>query len=270
MMFYRLIPGGIGLLCLAMAGSAQAVPTFDDNVTPDILFGDGNANGGFTVERTNEGLELGLRAKLRFDENNQPQNIFNSNGDGTYSFSAGTPPTGFSFAPNSPTTPVWSFEWSVNSDYDGNGDVLSTYFYELSIDFDPGPGTGTTQIISLLDSFFVTPDHAIGTNATPNGDGAVAGDSAEFETLIDNNNVMQNSWNMEFFNDFPPFDGFDPNLPGVYTFTLSAYDNQEFLVSSVSIDVLVTTAVPEPSTLALMLLGMLGVGGLAWRRSRAA
>ena len=85
---------------LLMAAIVIAVPAlgldFDQNVTPDVIFGSGNTNGSFTVDRQGS-IELGLRAKLRFDSNNQPQNVFNSNGDGSYSFVAGPAPSGFSW-----------------------------------------------------------------------------------------------------------------------------------------------------------------------------
>ena len=73
-----------GLMCaVLMCGSySQGALLYDQNVTPDVIFGDGNDNGAFTVgtgiadagasnERT---VEIGLRAKLRHDENGQPQN----------------------------------------------------------------------------------------------------------------------------------------------------------------------------------------------------
>ncbi|MFT5232028.1 MAG: hypothetical protein ACI9UQ_000046 [Candidatus Krumholzibacteriia bacterium] len=54
---------------------ACAVPsyalTFDQNITPDVVFGSGNDNGAFTVGLQN-GVELGLRGKLRFDPANMP------------------------------------------------------------------------------------------------------------------------------------------------------------------------------------------------------
>ena len=138
-----------GLMCaVLMCGSySQAALLYDQNVTPDVIFGAGNENGAFTVgagmadagtsnERT---VEIGLRGKLRFDENGQPQNTFNSNGDGTYTFQAGVAPG------QSSVTPVWNFEWSINTASDLQANVphsttLDGLTYELGIDYDPGAG----------------------------------------------------------------------------------------------------------------------------------
>lgn len=259
-MLYRVVSLSAGLLSLAISGAAQAAPLFDQNVTNAVIFGSGNANGGFTVIRE-QGVELGLRAKLRFDENDSPQNTFNSNGDGTYSFSAGTPTNGFSFAPAA-STPVWSFEWSVNSDYLGtSGNSLNDLAYTISIDFDPSAATNFFAFDPLDQPFA---DHSIGTNATGNGEGTEAGDAAEYQSLIANNNLAQNSWNLVFFDDVPQFSLFDPNVPGIYTIQLSARVNDQ-LLEAASIDVIVT-AVPEPATVGLMLVGLAGLSALAWRR----
>ena len=118
-MSQRSLAALLAILEIVAAGGAQAAVMYDQNVTGNVIFGSGNDNGAFTVDRSN-GIELGLRAKLRFNESNLPENTFNSNGNGTYSFSADTPPVGFGFAPNAPTTPVWSFEWSINSNFDGS------------------------------------------------------------------------------------------------------------------------------------------------------
>lgn len=263
-MFYRALPLSAGLLSLAVAGTAQAAPLFNQNVTNEVIFGSGNANGGFTVVRE-QGVELGLRAKLRFDESDLPQNTFNSNGDGTYSFSAGTPTNGFSFAPAA-STPLWSFEWSVNSDYLGtSGNSLNDLAYTISIDFDPSAATNFFAFDPINQP---VADHSIGTNATGNGDGTEAGDAAEYQALIANNNLAQNSWNLVFFDDIPLFSLFDPSVPGIYTIQLSAVANNE-LLEPISIDVIVT-AVPEPATVGLLLFGLAGLGAVAWRRKALA
>lgn len=230
--------------------------SFDQNVTPDVIFGDGNANGGFTVDTAN-GVEIGLRGKLRFDANDQPQNVFNSNGLGGYSFDAGNPPMGAGGA----ATPVWSFEWSINSNVDGSGGMLDQFTYLLELDGDPGAGTDFGSFDPINAPFF---DHAIGDNTTGNGDGVAATSIAEYSALIAANNVAQNSWRYDFFNTtMTQLSAFDPNESGVYTIRLSAFDGQTALASS-SIDIRVG-AVPLPATLPLLLAG---IGGLALLRRR--
>jgi len=187
---------------------------YDQDVTPDVIFGSGNANGGFTTSR-NAGVELGLRGKVRFPT---PMNVFNSNGDGTYTFEAGA------HTPSSPVTPLWAFEWSINTDDDGSsGDDLDDLTYELGLDFDPGPGVNYQTFDPISTAFVPFWDHAIGDNTTPNGGGTVAGDAPTYAGLVAANNVAQNSWRMDFFDD-PPFDVFDPTVPGRYEFYLSASD----------------------------------------------
>ena len=63
----------------SLAGAAFADIEFDQDVTPDVIFGTGNDNGAFTTDRRN-GVEIGLRGKLRFNGVGQPENTFNSNG----------------------------------------------------------------------------------------------------------------------------------------------------------------------------------------------
>ena len=126
------------------------------------------------------------------------------------------------------------------------------------------------QTFDPINDYPPVPDHAIGNNTTGNGGGVTAGgDQPVYAGLIAANNLAQNSWNMEFFNDFAPFDTFAPDVPGVYTIQLSAYSQNETLLSDVSIDVLVTE-VPEPATLGLMLFGLGGLGLIARRRLRKA
>ncbi len=209
--------------------------TFDDNVTPDIIFGSGNVNGGFTIDRDN-GVEIGLRGKLRFNASGAPENTFNSNGDGTYSFNAGVAPT------QSTPTPEWSFEWSVNSDYDGsNGRDLDELTYELGLDADPGLGTDFLVFDNITPSvaapFF---DHAIGDNTTANGGGTTAVDATTYSNLLANNNVAQNSWRYDFFLN-GPLASFDPTIDGRYTIYLAAMDGATELART-EIEILVGDA----------------------------
>jgi len=253
-----LIIGGL-MWAVLMGGSySQAALSYDQNVTPDVIFGDGNDNGAFTVgtgvadagtsnERT---VEIGLRAKLRFDENGQPQNTFNSNGDGTYTFQAGVAPGQTS------DTPVWSFEWSVNTASDltanvNNSTTLDGLTYEMGIDLDPGAGTQFVLFDPIIAEYA---DHAIGDNGTGNGAGVSAADAAEYAVLLGENNVAQNSWRVNWFG------AFDPTATGTYDIFLRAIDAGGEVTRS---DIQVIT-VPEPASIAM--IGLVSGGALFIRR----
>lgn len=196
---------------------------YDQDATNEIIFGAGNLNGEFTVDRAS-GVELALRGKLRFDASNLPANVFNSNGDGTYTFATGAPTGGAGWV--TANTPRWNFEWSVNTDFDGSsGTNLDGLTYALGVDIDPGAGTNYIAFDPIAPSSSPAGywDHAIGDNGTANGGGATAGDPSSYLGLLAANNLAQNSWNVEFFND-PPYDTFDPNAQGRYTVFLAAYN----------------------------------------------
>jgi len=230
--------------------------TFDANVTSDVIFGSGNVNGGFTVDQSN-GVEIGLRGKLRYDLAGNPQNIFNSNGDGTYTFDPAD-----SVAPA--TRSAFNFEWSINSDFDGtSGFALNDLTYLLSIDYDPTIAIGSTVDFDPINIPFA--DHAFGNNTTGNGAGTQAVSLAGYTALISGSNLVQNSWNLGFFEPA----GFDPQTEGFYTISLSAFDNGR-QVSGTSIGIQfgdVPSPVPLPASLPL-LLGAIGGFGLLRRRKK--
>ena len=246
----------VGSALVAGSSAQAATLTYDQNVTPDVIFGSGNANGSFTVQRES-GVELGLRGKLRHNALGAPENTFNSNSDGTYSFAAGVAPT-----QTSPTA-VWSFEWSINTDFaDSSGWDLNDLTYQLGIDSDPSQGTS----YSVFDPINVTfADHSIGDNSTGNGGGAEAADAAAYALLIANNNVAQNSWKAHWF-----LTSFDPTVDGTYSFYLKAYDGTT-LAASTEMTVIVGAggaAVPEAgSSIALLGLAVTGLGMFARRRN---
>jgi hypothetical protein len=245
-------------IALAFSAPAGAAVMFDQNVTNAVIYGTGNANGGWTVDRSG-GIELGLRAHVRYDgADDEPKNVFNSNGDGTYSHAAGAPGS-------NPTRARWNVDFSVNSNFDGTGTDLSNFRYVLQMDHNP-TAAKTFVEIDLFDGYYY--DHSFGTNATGEGAGAEAADLAGFGALRGSSNLAQNSWNLDFFDPLL-FTGFDPTLDGTYSFTLSAYRTDDLLAQT-SIDVIVGAGgatVPVPATLALLVPGFLALGWQARRRA---
>ena len=237
--------------CLAM-GSGPASAAL---VTPDVIFGSGNANGSFTVVQQ-DGIELGLRGKLRYNTSGLPENTFNYDGGNTYTFDPadGNPPAGRA---------MWNFDWSINSNFDGSsGRNLDDLLYLLTIDFDPGPGAVGFSFDPIN---LPLADHAIGTNATGNGGGTVAANGVQYASLIASNNVAQNSGNLGFFLAFAP-PGFDPQSEGIFTIGLRAFDSHGSIFLENSINVIVGTAsVPLPATL-LLFAAALGALAITSRR----
>lgn len=210
-------------------GMASATP---GHVTPDVIFGSGNANGGFTiVDNPGLGLELGLRAKLRYDLTGQPQNIFNWDGVNTYRFNPnqGNPPG---------NQAIWNYEWSINSNFNGEGGNLNNFSYNISI---TGPGISTGILVNPYNPFSAgilgvgARTSTVGTNDTVNGGGVnfTGGCTGSLLNLTcgappSNFNVAQNSYNIGFF----PSPADDPQAEGLYSVTLSALSGGNTVLSN--------------------------------------
>lgn len=245
MKYRRLFLSATGLF--GLSATLPAAVLFDQDITPDVIFGSGNVNGSYTVwtsTYSGDGIELGLRAKLRHDVNGNPQAIFNSNGSGTYTFEAGVAPTQLF------PTGVWSFDWSINSSSIAGTRPLDTFTYQMSLVDNLGASTGTVTF-DLVNEANPAND-ALGNNSTVNGGGTV--DSANYATNIGIFNVAQNSSKAHWV--MPTY---DPNDMGVYTISLAAFDGAT-QIAEVSIDVEV---IPEPSQ---ALVGLLCVAGVFLRR----
>ena len=241
------------LLVLAFTGSSvMAAMSYNQDLTSNVIMGSGVGNGAFTVDRSN-GIELGLRAKLRYNGNNTPQPIYNleSENSNVYCFNPRL------VLINGDERAEWNYEWSINTNYDGSTNYsVGDLKYSLSM-------TSTTgAYLEIRDIIALGGDHAFGDNLTPQSGGFDTGDFS-YTTLIDTYSVAQNSWQPKWESAV----GFDPEDEGFYYYTLSASDKTTGdLLASTSITVKVgNPTVPAPGAILLAGLGTACVGRIRRR-----
>ncbi len=213
------------LMGMIFAAQSQAVLEYDQNVTPDVIFGSGNANGFFTVERNAAaGIEVGLRAKIPFT------NTFNSQGDGTYAFTLAE-----TDHDNNPSTPNrFNIEFSVNTDYLGQtGNVIGSLSYEIGIDTDPSEAVSYAfgDPILVDGGGFLAPDHSFGDNSTVNGGGVVAVLYDTYINYLNTYNVVQNSNKYQDYAQAFSF-AYDPDIDATYDVYLAIKTGATILAKS--------------------------------------
>ena len=217
------------------AATASATPTFDTfGPLPQANFGGSGIPNDAVAQSTFEGTGiLALSATERFS--NPP---VGDDGAGTYfaepGFNDGTPgsTSGLLGA-------LWNFNIFISAP---TGQLLEDFVFTLRYDFDPS-----------LD----TPESELG----------------RIDIVFQPGTVLQGSQNNLF--DFlatpavgltpPTFGPFDPNVPGQYSYVLTASFLDGTELGRVAIDV--NVGLPEPGTLALFGLGLVGLA-VARRRHR--
>lgn len=220
------------------------------NVTSDVIFGSGNANGSFTGVRV-ETIELALRAKLRYDLSGQPQNTFNYDGKKTYTFNSA-----MSNAPANRS--IFNFEWAINVDRANHSNALSLLTYLIDVDLDPTVKIG--NVVSYDPLGLGGTGYYLGTSATPNG-GGIDAVTAYFQGInVGNRNVAQQSVNM----GFAPIS--TPVGSGQYTIGLTAfYEGRKYAATSINVIVDAPAPIPLPAGLSL-LAGAVGLLAFVKRR----
>ena len=242
-----------GALAIAMVFVTQGASA--DTITPDIIFGTDNTNRGFTVSQVGS-LELGLRAKLR---NPSPNDAIGTgivqDIDGNYLFDSNPAVEGLGQA-------VWSYDWSINSNFNGAGSGLDAFSYEILVDTDPTVNSDFTNI-SYDPLSALSTGYYLGTNTTGNGAASFI-PAGTGDGDFSSNNVAQNSVQPQWVAGALASTMIGS---GQFSVLLRAYDNL-VLVGEVGINAIVDAPAPIPLPAAAWLFLSALAGGAGFKKLR--
>ena len=221
----------VGTALAAFGSGAMADITYDASLATPPGWYNGtspNPNGGFTVDTESNGIEVGLRAKLR-----QNPNVINSSTN-VYQVPAGS-------EPGVPARAAWNYEFSINL---GKSGYTLAGIQDSTLTIQDITTNGTAQTVNLL------------TYWTDNT--GYNGSTTDAKALLTDIGA-QNSENPTF-GDFPLHGSYNEFAPDTYRFTLLVKDdnNGDAVLATDSIDV---TVAPLPSSLwaGIALMGGLGI-----------
>lgn len=254
-----------GLVVFTSAAIAAPVDFGVGDVTKNVIMGTGIGNGSFTGVRAGS-IEVGLRGKVRYDSGNigtdgfgKPSGTYNYDGVRTYTFNQSQ-----FIAPANRSG--WNYEWSINTNWDGNSiNGIDAFDYLLSIDVNPNPGTSFV----IFDPYNVSPvffDHSFGNNLTAQSAGIEASTLLDFNNYKETYNLSQQSWNLGFLSPVPATALLQS--AGIFTIKLDVFEKGTTdVLAGTSIDIIVS-AVPLPAALPLFGSGLAILGFMGVRRRR--
>lgn len=262
----------------APAFAGDVATSYFGDVHPGFFNGTGVSNGSFTVGTdVGHNVEVGLRAKVRWDSNNQPQNQFNYNSaTNTYTMQAGNPdPAGLPAWKQEMAR--WNFEFSINTDVQGStSKVLSDFTYQLEMYQVNADGTMigdalTWDPINGADprNGIVGYDHSFGDNTFDDDSVAlVAGSEMDYQGLISSKNVVQQSWNYSFFDGLSgtALENWNASDLGTYIIRLTMFDAMSG--DAVATSQITVNVVPLPTAAFAGLGLMAGLAGVRTIRRR--
>jgi hypothetical protein len=238
---------------VALAGAAAHADSLLS--PPGWINGSGNPQDNFTVT-TNNGIELGLRAKYRHN----PATITPTGTTPTYTVVAGPETNQTSGNNGTSTRTAWNYEYSINLNPKSEASgylTLSQIFAKLTV-------TGPNGIPSLPTDILHIPYTDDNTGYGFASDGITPERHA---VAMDSDWLAQNSENPSFGNF--PVAGFNPYTTGTYTFTLEVGTTADGVLATDTIKVdVVPTPLPSTALAGLGLLGGVGVMGGRRRRHR--